>query len=563
MRTGEGFTGAMTQTMRVADAIGGVLSEIGLTQIFGVVGSGNFRVTNALLRGGAEFTAARHEMGAAAMADAYARVTGDVAAVSLHQGCGLTNAMTGIAEAAKCHTPVLVLAADTARGDVTSNFHIDQDAAVTAIGATAMRIHSADSAVADAARAYRVAQVERKTVVLSMPLDVQEERIAYPAARPATELSVPRPRVLPGDVDSLAGLLSEAARPLIVGGRGSRSASHEIRALAAQAGALLIASGGGRGVFEGDEWALDIMGGFATEGAAALVREADLVVAFGAALNTWTTRDGALTDGTRLVQIDDRAEAIGKHRLVDLGIVGDAGAVARATREALAARGQARTGYRTPQTAERVTASRYWKDQPLEEIDEPGFVDPAELTNEIDALAPMERTVVVDGGNVNCYPGAHLRVPDDDGFVLPLSFQAIGMGLASAIGAAVARPDRMTVLGVGDGSLLMAAAELETAARLGLGMLIVVYDDAAYGAEVHLFPDATPREQEIVRFPDVDIAAIARGYGCEGVVVRSMDDLEPVRAWIASDRARPMVVDAKISGRPSWMMASGHSPDQA
>ncbi|GGH38348.1 thiamine pyrophosphate-binding protein [Microbacterium album] len=551
----------MTETMKVADAVGRVLSELGLAQVFGVVGSGNFRVTNALLRGGAEFVASRHEMGAATMADAYARVTGKVAAVSLHQGCGLTNALTGIAEAAKCHTPVLVLAADTAQGDVTSNFYIDQDAAVAAVGATPMRLHTAASAVADAARAYRVAQVERKTVVLSMPLDIQEEMVSYPAARPATELSRPDVTVSPQDVDALVRLLDEAERPVIVGGRGARTSKHDIRALAEAAGALLIASGGGRGVFEGDEWALDIMGGFATEGAVGLLRESDLIVAFGAALNTWTTRNGALTDGTRLVQVDDRAEAIGKHRLVDLGIVGDAGAVARAAREGLLASGPARTGYRTPEIADRVATSRYWKDQPVEQVDEPGYVDPAELTNALDALAPIERTVVVDGGNVNCYPGAHLRVPDDDGFVLPLSFQAIGMGLASAIGAAVARPDRITVLGIGDGSLLMAAAELETAARLGLGMLIVVYNDAAYGAEIHLFPDSTEEEQRIVRFPDTDIARVARGYGCDGVTVRSMDDLDPVRAWLESPRERPLVVDAKITGRPSWMMISGHSPD--
>lgn len=551
----------MAQTMRVADAVGRVLGDLGLLHIFGVIGSGNFRVTNALLREGAEFTAARHEMGAATMADAYARVTGDVSAVSLHQGCGLTNALTGVAEAAKCHTPVLILAADTAQGDVTSNFYVDQDALVASVGATPMRIHSAESAVTDAARAYHVAQVERRTVVLSMPIDIQEEQIQYPAARPTTALGRPRGAVSPADVQALAHLLDAAERPVIVGGRGARAAKHDIRELAETAGALLIASGGGRGVFEGDEWALDIMGGFATEGAAALVRESDLIVAFGASLNTWTTRGGSLTDGTQLVQIDDRAEAIGMHRGVDLGIVGDAAAVSRAARDALAATGPARRGYRTPDVAERVRSSRAWKDQPVERVEEPGYVDPAQLTNELDALVPMERTVVVDGGNVNCYPGAHLRVPDDAGFVLPLSFQAIGMGLASAVGAAIARRDRVTVLGVGDGSLLMAAAELETAARLGLGMLIVVYNDAAYGAEIHLFPDSTAEEQEIVRFPDTDIASVARGYGCDAVTVRSMDDIEPVRAWLESPRQRPLVVDAKITGRPSWLMAAGHSPD--
>lgn len=543
--------------MRVAEAVGTVLAELGIQQVFGVVGSGNFRVTNALVAGGATFTAARHEMGAASMADACARVTRRVTALSVHQGCGLTNALTGIGEAAKCHTPLLVLTGDTAVGDVTSNFHIDQDAVAAAVGATPMRIHSARTAVADAVRAFRVAQLRRTTVVLSLPIDLQEELIPYPADRPATELTRPTVDVAADEVRPLVELLSRAERPVILGGRGARGAKHDIRALADAAGALLIASGGGRGVFEGDPWALDIMGGFATDGAVELVRGADLIVAFGVALNNWTTRGGTLTDGTTLVQIDDRPEAIGKHRLVDLGIVGDAGAVARAAREALAVGGD-RVGYRTPDVAERVHASRYWSDQPLPVVDEPGYVDPAALTNALDALLPLERVVAVDGGNVNCYPGAHLRVPDDEGYCLPLSFQAIGLGLASVIGAAIGRPDRVPVLGVGDGSLLMAVAELETAARLGLGLLVVVYNDSAYGAEIHLFPRASEREQEIVRFPDTDIAEIARGFGCDAITVRDLDDLAPVARWLEEGRPRPLVIDAKITGRPSWMMAAGH-----
>lgn len=544
--------------MKVADALGGMLAELGVKQVFGVVGSGNFRVTNALVASGAAFVAARHEAGAASMADAYSRITGEVSALSLHQGCGLTNALTGITEAAKCHTPLLVLAADTAVGDVTSNFHIDQDAAVQAVGATPMRIHSAETAVADTARAFRVAQVQRTTVVLSLPIDIQDEEITYPDRRPASNLRVPAPIVATGDATELAEMLVRARRPVIIGGRGSRVAKHDLRELAAVAGALLIASGGARGVFEGDEWALDVAGGFSTDRAAELVRDADLIVGFGVALNNWTTRGGTLLEKATVVQVDDRVDAIGKHRLVDLGIVGDTGAVARAVIAALAASETSNVGYRTPEVADRIREARYWSDQDVEAVDEPGFIDPAALTNALDAMLPDERVVVVDGGNVNAYPGAHLRVPDDNGYVLPLSFQSIGLGLASVIGAAVARPDRTAVLGTGDGSLLMGAVELETAVRLRLGAVIIAYNDSAYGAEIHLFPDATPEEQEIVRFPDTDIAAIARGYGCEAITVRSLDDLDGVSAWLESDRDRPLVIDAKITGRASWLMAREH-----
>src|SRR5690606_2668576 len=90
-------------------------------------------------------------------------------------------------------------------------------------------------------------------------------------------------------------------------------------------------------------------------------------------------------------------------------------------------------------------------------------------------------------GNFMGYPAMFLDVPDDDGFVFTQAFQSVGLGLATAIGAAVARPDRLTVAALGDGGALMSVAELETAVRLGLGLLVVVYDDEAYGAEVHHF----------------------------------------------------------------------------
>ena len=117
--------------MRVSDAIAKALTDLGADTVFGVVGSGNFHVTNALIAHGARFVAARHECGAATMADAWARVTGRPGLVTLHQGPGITNALTGITEAAKSRTPMLVLAADVSARALTSNFRIDV-AAITA-----------------------------------------------------------------------------------------------------------------------------------------------------------------------------------------------------------------------------------------------------------------------------------------------------------------------------------------------------------------------------------------------------------------------------------------------
>jgi acetolactate synthase I/II/III large subunit len=100
----------------------------------------------------------------------------------------------------------------------------------------------------------------------------------------------------------------------------------------------------------------------------------------------------------------------------------------------------------------------------------------------------------------------------------------------------------------------MSAVELATAVRLGLPLVVVVYDDSAYGAEVHHFgPHGHPLDTVV--FPDTDLAAIGRGYGCAGLTVRSIDDLAGVREWLAGSRTQPLVIDAKVSAvRGSWWL---------
>src|ERR687885_494989 len=127
--------------MRVVDVVARCLTRAGVDTVFGVVGSGNFTVTTSLHAQGARFVAARHENGAACMADAYARVTGRLGCVSVHQGPGFTNAMTGLTEAAKARTPLVLVAADTPAGEVRSNFYVDQDKLAEAVGAIPVRVN--------------------------------------------------------------------------------------------------------------------------------------------------------------------------------------------------------------------------------------------------------------------------------------------------------------------------------------------------------------------------------------------------------------------------------------
>ncbi len=544
--------------MNVAQLVGKTLAELGVGHAFGVVGSGNFTVTNSLIEHGVPYTATRHEGGAATMADAFARVSGKVAVLSVHQGCGLTNAGTGIGEAAKSRTPLLVLAAEAAPSAVYSNFAMDQDAFATSIYAISERVHSAQSAVADTVRAFRTALNERRTVVLNLPLNVQVQEAVEPAELPAMH---PAQNIRPsrGSVEALSVLLESAERPVFVAGRGGRDAKEEILALARHTGALVATSAVAKGLFNEDDFNLGISGGFSSPLAAELISNADLIVGFGCALNMWTMRHGHLIgENTKVVQIDLEGPALGANRPIDLGVIGDSAQCALDVLSALESSGmEVREGYRTAENKQLIASGIHWQQVDYGDQSTKDAIDPRTLTKKLDRLLPAERIVSVDSGNFMGYPSQFLSVPDEFGFCFTQAFQSIGLGLYTAIGAGLAQPERLPVLGTGDGGFHMAIAELDTAVRLKMPLVCIVYNDAAYGAEVHHFGEGeTNVDMSSVVFPETDFAAIGRGFGAEGITVRTVEDLDAVTKWLESSPSVPLVIDAKItSDGGSWWLA--------
>src|SRR5262249_31742557 len=162
----------------VAAVIAADLAGYGARRCFGLLGTANFEVSHSLVANGVELISARHEGGAASMADAYAKSTGELTLVSVHSGPGLTNALTGIGEAAKSRTPLIRRAGDLPGGAVKNNFYIEQADMVRAVGAVSERLHTRGSAREDTLRAVTRALRDRQTVVLSMPLDVQQASLA-------------------------------------------------------------------------------------------------------------------------------------------------------------------------------------------------------------------------------------------------------------------------------------------------------------------------------------------------------------------------------------------------
>jgi thiamine pyrophosphate-dependent acetolactate synthase large subunit-like protein len=548
----------------VAEVLAKDLAALGARRCFGLLGTANFKISHGLVAAGVELISARHEGNAASMADAYAKATGELTLVSVHSGPGLTNAITGIGEAAKSRTPLLVLAGDVPTGNVKSNFYFEQAELVRSVGAISERTYTPQSARSDLLRAVTRAMRDRQTVVLSLPLDVQDATVN--GSNEPIELDPMPGRLQPdqNDIRRLVEAMWRAKRPLILAGRGAvvSDAEKPLIALADQLGALLATSICGHGLFADNPWSVGISGGFSSPVADELISESDFILGFGVSFTQWTTKKGKLiARGATVAQIDIEAPKLGYQMPVQFAVLGDAKATAEALLAELDRRGASGAGRRDDRTRQRIRSGDNHH-SPYPEESSAQYIDPRTVSKAVDEILPGDRVVASDSGHFCGWVPRYLRVPNPKASCLSHSFQSVGLGLASAIGLAVANPGKLAVLGAGDGGFLMSIADLETAIRLRLRMCILIYNDSSYAAEVHFF-----RRQgysvDIVQFPETDFAAIARGFGARGTTVRTLADLDAVRTWVGEGAPGVFLIDAKINPNLEADWHAEHFPSQA
>ena len=517
--------------------------------VFGVMGNGNAHFLDAIEAStSATFTAVRHEAGGVVAADAFHRASGRLAAATATYGAGFTNTLTALAEAVQARVPLVLVVGD----EPTSGrrpWDVDQIALASAVGARTYTVGRADAA-ATTVIAIEHALAYRVPTVLAIPYDVAA-REAGPVPE-APEPRLPEPLSPAGafplaTLDDAARTLASARRPFLLAGRGAwlAGAGDALGEIADLTGALTASTALGRGVFPRQEFDLGVTGGFGAEGAMELVREADVAVVFGASLNPFTMRFGDLfAPGARVIQVDTAPAATHPH--VAGFIRGDAAVVARAIAERLRGSSTTPSGWRESVD---VTGSRVRDDG--DGIAEDGRLDPRSAARRIGELLPDDRVVVSDGGHFIGWANMYWPVASPDRMMMiGTAFQSIGLGWPSVPGAALARPESTIVLTTGDGGGLMALADLESAVRVAGGRgVAVVWNDAAYGAEVNLYGlKGLARGPMLI--PEVDFAALATGVGAEGVVVRTLDDLARLASWAAEPAtSRPfLVLDCRISG---------------
>ena len=199
--------------------------------------------------------------------------------------------------------------------------------------------------------------------------------------------------------------------------------------------------------FAGDPYNLGVSGGFSTAEAAEILKQTDLVVAFGATLNNSTLRHGTLYPAAKLVQIDVDPAAINDLNHVDLGVIADARQMAQAL--AMAVEPISRPEWRGDAMARRISAIDRWRDRDM--TDRPGGANPRGVVKALDKGLPRNRLVLTDIGLFMGVPGAYMTVASPADLILPWQFGRMGGCLSIAMGAAVGRPDQTTVAFLGDG----------------------------------------------------------------------------------------------------------------
>lgn len=517
--------------------------------VFGVMGNGNAYFLDALERSTeVEFTAVRHEAGAVVAADAFHRASGRLAAATTTYGAGFTNTITALAEAVQAHVPLVLVVGD----EPTSGprpWDVDQIALASAVGARTYTVGRTDAA-ATTVIAIEHALTYRVPTVLAIPYDVAS-RDAGPVPE-APDPRVPGPLAVNGEfahatVREIARALAGARRPFLLAGRGAwiSGAGEALGALADATGALTASTALGRGIFPRAEFDLGVTGGFGAERAMELVREADVAVVFGASLNQFTMRFGDLfAPGTRVFQVDVAPTATHPH--VGGYVRGDARAVAEAITHEVRRIAAEPSDWR--ESVDVAAARRY---DTGEGVAADGRLDPRSVAARLGELLPQDRVVVSDGGHFIGWANMFWPVASPDRMMMVgTAFQSIGQGWPSIAGAALAKPTSTVVLTTGDGGGLMALADLETAVRVAGGRgIAVVWNDAAYGAEINLY-GLKGLAKEPMLIPEVDFAALGEGVGAEGVVVRRLEDLDRVASWTAEPEAsrRFLVLDCRISG---------------
>lgn len=569
---------APSRGLRGADLLAESLVASGIDTIFGVPGDTGVVFYDALYTRADRLrhVLARDERHAAAMADAFARVTNRVGVVEVSSGGGTTYVVGGLGEAYAAGVPVLLITSDihvSSRGTGALT-EIDQLALFSAVTKWRRVVESADDIPELVAEALRQATSGRPApVALIFPENVLDERTA--AAVP--EARQPRPDRLPAErtsaddaaVREAARLLRGADRPAIVAGAGVHlsQAWANLAELAERGGIPVATTIHGKGaIADANPWSLGVVGNNgARDYANEYLREADAVLFVGSRANATDTNSwsGPPRTGVPVIQIDVEARRAGRNFPGSIALAGDAGTVlgqlVNALGDVSAAKRAARGAWIAEAKARWATAgpagtSTLREDELL----------PADLVRVLNEVLGSKTVVIADPGTPTPNVASYWETTEAGRtIIVPRGHGPMGYAIPAAVGAAIACPGKPIVSITADGSFAMACGELETIARFDLPVLFVQLTNDSLGWIKMLQHLYTGRRYFGVDPGPIDAVGVAAACGLRAARV---DDLDKFRELVVdfAEKPAPLYIDVKVPHMidytppvPAWLDALG------
>jgi acetolactate synthase I/II/III large subunit len=514
---------------------------------FGIPGTHNIELYDSLARS----TSVRpvlvtDEQSASFMADGVARASGQLAAVNVVPGAGLTHALSGIAEAYLDGIPMLVLACGIRRdtGKAFQLHDVDQLAIARPVTKAQLRAEQGTEIYATIRRACQIARrapagpamveipAEHYIFRHDVDLELRDPMPVSPTAAPQRE-----------QVEQARQWIEASRRPLIYVGLGALEASADIVVLAERLNAPVATTISGKGVFNETHplWLWCGFGAAAPSFVRKVAGSCDLTLAIGCRFSEVGTGSYGMTPPGRLIHVDIDPAVLGKNCPADLSVVSDASSFVDALlcglksrpvdenlrRDIRSGHEEVRQNWKTPNNSEGVY--------------------PPHLLETLQKLVGDDAIYTTDSGNGTFLAMECLRLRHRRSFLAPVDYSCMGYAVPAALGAALACPDRQVISLAGDGAFLMTGFELLTARQLNLSMMVLVLRDREL-AQIAQFQQVALGRKTCTELPDYDLAAICRGVGVEYLVLRSNDDVEAIlrQGLTVTGSGRPVVVEVAI-----------------
>jgi len=526
----------------VADVLVETLGQIGVRQIFGVVGDALNPLTDAIRRQDViEWIGVRHEEGAAQAAAGQAKLTGQLGVCCGTTGPGGNHLVAGLYEARKDHAPVLAISGGVpAMKRGTDYLQEDTpDLLFRDVAAYTQTVTAPEQAAAVFHQAIAYAYGERGVAHLNLPPDVIGAKLSDEV--PSVPTLRPRPEVMPAeqDIEAAAGMIGEADSIAILAGNGCRDAIAELLALADRLEAPIVHSFRGKDMLAYDHprWigGVGLIGG--APGVDAL-NKADLMLMLGSDY----PYSEFLPQKGKVVQVDERPFVLGRRAKVSLGIVGSVRPTLTRLIEKLPVSRD--TGF-----FDKITHEREKWDAMLDKRADPGrsadIIHPPAVGRMIGDMAARDAAIVIDTGEVTLWSANWIRQSGQQRIIASFNNAAVGTALGQANGIQALDRNRQVIVCCGDGGFNMLLGEFMTSVEHRLPVKVVVFNNGGWGL-VHLeMEEAGLPAFEGSNFPNMDFAAFARACGAQGFSAAKPDELRPaMTAWLES--SGPAVLDVRV-----------------